>query len=125
MLIDTDVMIWCLRGNAKAIKALTILERRAVSQITRMELVVGCRTKTELNLLKRFLSEENFHISPLTHEIGIRADLWFEQKNLSHGVGLADSLIAATASTLGLPLLTGNAKHFRCFKQLEIKKFTP
>ena len=90
-----------------------------------MELVVGCRSKTEVILLRRFLAEENFRISPLTLEIGIRADLWLEQKNLSHGVGIADTLIAATASTLGLPLLTGNAKHFRCFEQIEVKKFNP
>jgi hypothetical protein len=125
MLIDTDVMVWCLRGNSKAVKALSSMGHRMISQITRMELVVGCRSKSEITLLRRFLAEENFHVSPLTHEIGIRADLWLEQKNLSHGVGVADSLIAATASTLGLPLLTGNAKHFRCFDQLEVKKFTP
>jgi len=125
MLIDTDVMVWCLRGNPKAVKTLSAMKSRVISQITRMELVVGCRSKTEITLLRRFLAEENFHVSALTHEIGIRADLWLEQKKLSHGVGVADSLIAATASTLGLPLLTGNAKHFRCFEQLEVKKFTP
>lgn len=125
MLIDTDVMVWCLRGNSKAVKTLSALNHRVISQITRMELVFGCRSKSEISLLRRFLSDENFHVSPLTHEIGIRADLWLEEKNLSHGVGIADSLIAATASTLGLPLLTGNAKHFRCFDQLEVKKFTP
>lgn len=125
MLIDTDVIVWCLRGNPKAIASLSGLPHRVISQITRMELIVGCRSKAEINLLRRFLSEENFLVSPLTHEIGIRADLWLEQKNLSHGVGIADSIIAATASTLGLPLLTGNAKHYRCFEQLEVKKFTP
>jgi predicted nucleic acid-binding protein len=125
MLIDTDVIVWCLRGNQKAVKALSVLPHKVISQITRMELISGCRSKTEINLLRRFLADENFTISPLTQEIGIRADLWLEQKNLSHGIGLADSLIAATASSLGLPLFTGNAKHFRCFEQLEIKKFTP
>lgn len=125
MLIDTDVIVWCLRGNPKAIRQVSRISHRAISQVTRMELIVGCRSKSEINLLKRFLSEENFQVVSLTPEIGLRADLWLEQKNLSHGVGLADSLIAATASSLGLPLLTGNAKHFRCFDQLEVKNFTP
>ena len=125
MLIDTDVIVWCLRGNPKAIRRVSRISRRSISQITRMELIVGCRSKAEINLLKRFLTEENFEVVALTPEIGMRADLWLEQKNLSHGVGLADSLIAATASSLGLSLLTGNAKHFRCFDPLEIKKFTP
>ena len=125
MLIDTDVIVWCPRGNPKAIRQVSRISHRAISQVTRMELIVGCRSKSEINLLKRFLSEENFQVVSLTPEIGLRADLWLEQKNLSHGVGLADSLIAATASSLGLPLLTGNAKHFRCFDQLEVKNFTP
>ena len=125
MLIDTDVIIWALRGNSKAIRAISLLEHRVISQITRMELIVGCRSKQEINLLKRFLGDEAFKVVPLTPEIGIRADLWLEQKNLIHGVGLADALIASTASSLGLTLFTSNAKHFRCFDQLEVKKFNP
>jgi|Laugrefabdmm15dn_1035133.scaffolds.fasta_scaffold327672_2 hypothetical protein len=38
---------------------------------------------------------------------------------------LRGNLIAATASSLGLPLLTANAKHFRCFSELDVKRFTP
>ena len=125
MLIDTDVLIWCLRGNRKAGAAIAALPKRVISQITRMELIVGCRSKSEISLLKRFLAEEGFQVIPLSPEIGIRADLWLEKKKLSHGIGLADSLIAATASSLGLPLLTANAKHFRCFPELEVKRFTP
>ena len=90
-----------------------------------MELIVGCRSKSEISLLKRFLAEEGFQVIPLSPEIGIMADLWLEEKNLRHGIGLADALIAATASSLGLPLLTAKAKHFRCFPELEVKRFTP
>jgi predicted nucleic acid-binding protein len=125
MLIDTDVIVWCLRGNPKAATTIAALEMKCISQVTRMELIVGCRTKSEITLLKRFLNEGGFQIIPLSPEIGIRADLWLEQKNLSHGVGLADCLIAATASHIGQPLLTANAKHFRCFSELQVKKFTP
>ncbi len=125
MLIDTDVLVWCLRGNIKAASTIANIETKTISQITRMELIAGCRSKTEITLLKRFLTENGFQIIPLSPEIGFRADLWLEQKNLSHGVGLADCLIAATASTIGLPLLTANAKHFRCFSELEVRKFTP
>ncbi|MFN5637957.1 MAG: type II toxin-antitoxin system VapC family toxin [Akkermansiaceae bacterium] len=125
MLIDTDVIVWCLRGNSQATATIANLEMKIISQITRMELIVGCRTKSEIILLKRFLNDGGFQIIPLSPEIGMRADLWLEQKNLSHGVGLADCLIAATASNIGQPLLTANAKHFRCFSELQVKKFTP
>ena len=125
MLIDTDVLIWCLPGNPRAIKALDEIELRFISQITRMELIVGCRDKSEITLLKRFLSDGNFRIIPLSQEIGNRADLYLEEKHLSHGVGLPDAMIAATASLQGKPLLTGNAKHFRCFQDITLKRFTP
>jgi predicted nucleic acid-binding protein len=38
---------------------------------------------------------------------------------------LADALIGATAISHGLPILTGNDKHFRVLKDIQIKKFTP
>lgn len=125
MVIDTDVLIWCLRGNPKAIKAIDGLETRLISQITRMELILGCRDKTEIALLKRFLVDGAFRVIPLSQEIGNRADLYLEEKHLSHGVGLPDALIAASASLQGQALFTGNAKHFRGFSELQLKRFTP
>lgn len=37
----------------------------------------------------------------------------FRRLHLSHGLGLVDSLIAATALSLNVPLCTFNVKHFR------------
>jgi predicted nucleic acid-binding protein len=125
MLIDTDILIWCLRGNPKAVKAIDGLQDRLVSQITRMELILGCRSKNEITLLKRFLVDGGFRVIALSQEIGSRADLYLEERHLSHGVGLPDALIAATASLQGQPLFTANAKHFRCFTDIQVKRFTP
>jgi predicted nucleic acid-binding protein len=125
MLIDTDVLIWCLRGNKRALRSIELTQERFISQVTRMELIAGCRNKLEITLLKRFLTDLGFKVIPLREEIGSRADLFLEEKHLSHGVGLADALIAATASLQGLSLLTGNTKHFRCFPSIVVKRFTP
>lgn len=125
MVIDTDVLIWCLRGNAKAISAIEGLETRLISQITRMELILGCRDKNEITLLKRFFADGGFRVIPLSQEIGNRADLYLEEKHLAHGIGLPDALIAASASLLGQTLFTVNAKHFRCISELQLKRFTP
>ncbi len=125
MLIDTDVFIWCLRGNQKAVSALEGLTQRAISVITRMELVQGCRNKKENYLLRQFLADQEVRVMELSPEIGFRAETWMEQYHLAHGVGAADCLIAATASILGLPLLTANARHFRCFPIVQVRKFTP
>ncbi len=125
MLIDTDVLIWCLRGHPKAVKSINELENRQISHITRMELVIGCRDKREILLLKRFLADGDFKVIPLSQEIGHRADIFLEEKHLSHGVGLADAMIAASASLTGQSLFTANFKHFRCFPNLHLKRFTP
>jgi predicted nucleic acid-binding protein len=118
-------LIWCLRGNAKAISAIEDLETRLISQITRMELILGCRDKNEITLLKRFLADGGFRVIPLSQEIGNRADLYLEEKHLAHGIGLPDALIAASASLLGQTLFTANAKHFRCISELQLKRFSP
>ena len=125
MLIDTDVLVWCLRSHPKAIRAIDALTLRLISQVTRMELICGCRDKKEITLLKRFLVAGNFQVIPLSQEIGNRADLYLEEKHLSHGVGLPDALIAATASLQGLPIFTANAKHFRCFSDIQLNRFSP
>jgi len=57
MLVDTDVMIWYMRGNRQALRKLSGLERFSVSVITYMELVQGLRNKAELNTLRSFLKD--------------------------------------------------------------------
>jgi predicted nucleic acid-binding protein len=125
MLINTDVLVWCLRCQPKTLKAIDALTLRLISQITRMELICGCRDKKEISLLKRFLVDGNFQVILLSQEIGDRADLYLEEKHLSHGIGLPDALIAATSSLLGQPLFTANTKHFRCFSDIQLARFTP
>ena len=125
MLIDTDVLIWCLRGHLRAIQAIDQLSLRLISQVSRTELICGCRDKKEILLLKQFLADGGFKVISLSQEIGNRADFHLEEKRLSHGVGLPDALIAATASLHGQQFFTANAKHFRCFSNLELKRFIP
>lgn len=48
-----------------------------------------------------------------------------ESLTLSHGLQMADALIAATALEHGLPVLTGNVKHFRAVDALKIEAFEP
>ena len=125
MLLDTDVLIWCFRGNSKAVGIVEKLPRRKISVITRMELMQGCRDKKEHHLLRRFLNDQEVEVIELSAEIGCRADTWMEEFHLSSGVGVADCLIAASAYALGLSLLTANARHFRCFPTLDVHRFSP
>jgi len=44
---------------------------------------------------------------------------------LSHGMQLADALIAATALEHGTTILTSNAKHFNAVDGLAVEVFVP
>ncbi len=125
VVIDTDVLIWTLRGSAKAAQAVVDADRRAVSVITYMELLQGVQDKRELRLLKQYLSAKQFRLLPLLENIGHRALIYVEAHALSAGMKLADALIAATAVENDEPLLTANVRHYRAIRELTIKPFVP
>ena len=123
ILVDTDVLIWYLRGNEKAYKTIECLESFTISVVTYMELVQGMRNKEELNSLRQALYAWNCEILYITEEISAKAMFAIEQHFLSHSMQLADALIGSTAIVHGLPLLTGNDKHYKIMKGLLIKRF--
>jgi hypothetical protein len=125
MLVDTDVLIWNLRGNAKAADRLDALDRVMLSSVTYMELVQGMRNKEELRALRLALAYWEADIVHVDEEISSRATFLVEQHYLAGGLRLADALIAATALDLGETLLTANDKHYRSIKQLSLDVFRP
>ena len=125
MLIDTDVLIWHMRGNENARGAIYRIEHPAVSIITQMELVQGLRNKRELAVLHQFFDYRGFKVLPVNESISQRALFLMEEWRLSHQLMMADALIAATAMEHGLPLLSGNAKHYRFLTMLELNRFAP
>jgi len=125
MIIDTDVLIWYMRGNEKAYQVIENTDTFFISVITYMELVQGLRNKKELTYLRKALHGWKAQILYVSEEISAKAMFSVEQHFLSHSMQLADALIGATAISHGLPILTGNDKHFRALKDIQIKKFTP
>ncbi len=125
MIIDTDVLIWYMKGNEKAYKAIENTKNFFISVVTYMELVQGMRNKNELNNLRRALHGWNSKILYISEEISVKAMFFVEQHYLSHSIQLADALIGATAISCGLPILTGNDKHYKILKGMQIKKFRP
>lgn len=121
VLVDTDILIDVANKDANAI---TRLKREgqtaqlAVSSITAMELVVGCRNKSEQQTLERFLAK--FQILPLSSEISERATVLLTTYYLSHGLLIADALIAATAIARNVPLLSKNQRDFRFIQELAL-----
>ena len=125
MLIDTDVIIWYMRGNPNALKAIKQHKGFTISVVTYMELVQGMRNKKELSLLRKALKSWNTKIIYITEEISSKAMFYVEQHYLSHSVELADALIGATAVSHGLSLLTGNDRHYKIVKEIKLSKFRP
>ena len=125
LLIDTDVLIWLLRGRGSAREAVAAGPTVELSAITYMELLQGVRDNAELRLLRRTIRLNDWRILPLTEAIGHRATLYIERFGLSHGLRLADALIAASAVEAGATLLTANTRHYRCIAEVSTATYLP
>ena len=125
MLVDTDVLIWYLRGNEKARRFLHAHPGFSISAVTYMELVQGMSDKEELRLLRRTLHGWKTPVLPIDDTVSSRAVLYVEEHFLAHSLQLADALIAATAVEYGLPLATANVKHYRPIRELTLQPFRP
>ncbi|MDD5167673.1 MAG: type II toxin-antitoxin system VapC family toxin [Syntrophales bacterium] len=125
MIIDTDVLIWYMRGNEKAYEIIEKSPPFYISVVTYIELVQGMRNKIELNSLRKALHGWNVQILYISEEVSSKAMFYVEQHFLSHSVQLADALIGATAIAYGLPILTANDKHYKIMKGVQVKKFKP
>jgi len=90
----------------------------AISVITQLELIVGCRNKTELRDLKKFLNR--FQVLKITEQISDRAVDLLKQYFLSHGLLIADGLIAATALVHNEAFITKNQRDFRFITGLNL-----
>lgn len=123
MIFDTDVLIWVQRGNLKAARLIDSASRRYLSIQTSMELLQCARDKAQQRIIKRFLTDFAFIVLPFTENIGHRALVYVEEYGLSSGMRAGDAIIAATATENGLPLCSGNAKHFKSVKELELRIF--
>jgi len=125
MLVDTDVLIWYLRGHTGAARLLDNLPEFRLSAVTYMELMQGCRNRQELTRLKKDLSRRQAAILPISEAVSNRAANLVEAHFLGDGLMLADALIAATAIEYGFTLTSANIKHFRVVQGLELQAFEP
>ena len=125
MLFDTDIFIWTQRGNRRAAALIERDPVRYLSVQTYMELLQCARDKQQHRLIKQFLADFGFSMLPLAENIGHRALVYIEEYGISSGLRAGDAIIAATATENNLPLVTGNAKHFKAIRDLTLKVFRP
>ena len=124
-LIDSDILIDAAAQVVKeAVDCLKSVEQQStliVCTITEMELLVGYRNKAELQNPDRLL--ERFQIIPLNEEISHSAVVLIRRYRLSHGLLLADALIAATALTLACDFITKNQRDYRFVENLSLLSY--
>ncbi len=117
LLFDTDVLIEYLRGSNDAKAFIDGIQSVIyMSAITMAELYAGVREGDEHKRLKVFI--ETFEVVDLNKNIARIGGLLRNQYMPSHGTGLADALIAATAKEIGAQIVTFNAKHFPMFSNI-------
>lgn len=114
ILLDTDVLIDHLRDNQKVTQQ--ILELHQDSQVmlfytpvTEAEIIRGLRSH-ERQKTEKALSY--LGVVSITKEVGRVAGNYLRKYALSHGLQIADALIAAVASTQNFSLCTFNWKHY-------------
>ena len=125
MIIDTDVLIWYLRGNEESKKIVEESIPFSISVVTYMELMQGMENKEEMKIFQRQIQKWNVNIIQIDKEISSRAMFYVQEYALSHSMMLADGLIAATVVQNGETLLTANDKHYKFVPTIECKKFNP
>ncbi len=121
ILIDTDILIDAARNVNEALKCLQQVDQQfsaAVSSVTQMELIIGCRDKNELRSLEHFL--ERFHVISVSEQISDTAIDLLKQYRLSHGLQIADSLIAATAIVTDIQLISKNQRDYKFIEALHL-----
>lgn len=117
VLLDTDVVIDFLRGQRVAVRFIKDhAEEIHLSVITVAELFSGVKGDDEGQELAQLL--KIFPIVDITMDIARMAGEWRQKYGPSHGIGLPDCLIAATAKRHRLTLQTLNTRHFPMFAKL-------
>ena len=111
ILLDTDVLVDFLRGYSQGVIFVNAhADRIILSSIVVAELYAGVKGDDEQAALDQFVSL--FRIVPVTTEIAKLGGLYKRQYGGSHGVGLADAIIAASAKVENASLKTLNLKHY-------------
>jgi len=122
IVVDTDVLIWVLRGRKDIVERFRELTIQFNGQIfitpvQIAEIYAGLKDneREKVEVFIRALKS-----LPIDHDTGILAGQFMKRFRKSHNVTLADSLIAATAKVHSLKLWTLNRKHYPMFSPDEM-----
>lgn len=112
--VDSDVLIWHLRGEKKALNFFKDLRESRTYELwtgalQRAEVVFFMRSGEEENT-KLFLSQ--FKTAPVDQSVVDLAASLYRKWNPSHGIDANDALLAATALIHGGQIFSLNSRHY-------------
>jgi len=111
ILVDTDILMEFFRGYGRAVTFVNANSSRIIlSAIVVAELYAGIKGEAEETAIEKFISL--FRVIPVNSEIAKIGGMFRRVYGRSHGIGLADGIIAATCEIEGAELKTLNIKHY-------------
>jgi len=117
ILLDTDILVDFFRGHSKAVAFVNTHSGQIIlSSIVVAELYAGVKGDTEQAALENFVSL--FRVVPVSTEIARVGGIYKRDYVKSHGVGLADAILVATAEAENAELKTLNTRHYPMVRDL-------
>lgn len=112
--VDSDVLIWHLRGEAKALNLIKRLRDR-----DQFDLWTGAMQRAEVVFFMRPLEESatllflsQFKTAPVDQQIIDKAGEFYRKWNPRSGTDVNDAIFAATVVLTGGKIYTLNSKHY-------------
>ena len=112
--VDSDILIWHLRGEAKAAALLRRLSSEPgtdlwIGALQRAEVVFFMRP-SEVTATRAFLSR--FKTESVTQAIIDQGGDLYRTWHPAHGIDVNDAILVATVATTGGKIYTQNLKHY-------------
>ena len=131
LMLDSSVLIEAERGRLDLVDRLGRVggETVAIAAITASELLHGvhrARTRQDRSRRERFVEWILRELPVAEFGLGVartHAELWAGLSERGETVGAHDLLIAATALTMDLRLVTGNVREFRRIPRLQVESW--
>ena len=125
VICDTDVMIDYLNNNSKRhLNTKTLMEsfigteNVVLSAVTKMELIIGATHKKDMERINKSILR--YTVAFINDQISQVAIQLLQDYKLSHGLAMADALIAATSIATGFPLFTYNLKDYKFINTINL-----
>ena len=123
-LLDTTVLVDVIRKEEAALDYIDSTRKAEgslrLSIVTKMELIIGCRDKAEVQKTEKLLAD--YEILDVTPLISRKAYELIVRFSKSYGMAIPDALIAATALVENAVLVTSNVRHFSMIDGLRLEK---